>query len=132
MAIQVAGEERGKKKKCEALGAPSNCDECVELGAVSSKISSIFEKVQSMVETCNFELRCLNLGFKDNMCCSTTRPTTCQECMEIGDECIERHNQEKTCKKLGFKDGECPAECTAQVPRSCEQCEVKMVDSLAS
>merc|ERR1712207_96177 len=104
-------DERGKQqKKCE--NTPSECGQCLNMGTKS-------------VEFCGFELRCLQLGFKNGECCSTKHPQTCQDCKALGDSCIQNHNQEKTCKKLGYKDQktDCPGDCPTAVPSTCEECE---------
>ena len=57
------------------------------------------------------------------MCCSTDHPTTCQDCIDLGETCIANHNQEKECKQLGYKNGKCADACPTNVPTTCEQCE---------
>ena len=57
------------------------------------------------------------------MCCETGHPTSCQDCLDLGDTCIANHNQEKQCKQLGYKNGKCADACPTSVPTTCEQCE---------
>merc|ERR1719356_1457012 len=82
-------DERGKQqKKCE--NTPSECGQCLNMGTKS-------------VEFCGFELRCLQLGFKNGECCSTKHPQTCQDCKALGDSCFKITIKKRHAKNLATK-----------------------------